>query len=140
MTIVVGYTGTPRGRRALEEAQAHARLRKAPLHLVRYIAHEVGESPTKVREDMRTAEEAEQELDGVRAQLEDAGFTATTAVLHGIYGGAADAVLSEAERTAAELVVIGIRRRSPVGKVVLGSVAQDILLRADCAVLAVKAD
>jgi nucleotide-binding universal stress UspA family protein len=44
-----------------------------------------------------------------------------------------------AEEVNAELLVIGIRRRSPVGKLVLGSNAQDILLRAECAVLAVKA-
>lgn len=51
---------------------------------------------------------------------------------------AADAVLQAAGEHEAELIVIGIRRRSPVGKALLGSAAQDILLAADCPVLGVK--
>ena len=43
-----------------------------------------------------------------------------------------------AASVSADLVVIGLRRRSPVGKLLMGSVAQRILLGADCAVLAVK--
>jgi nucleotide-binding universal stress UspA family protein len=44
-----------------------------------------------------------------------------------------------ADEEGADLIVIGLRRRSPVGKLVLGSNAQDILLSANCPVLAVKA-
>ena len=40
----------------------------------------------------------------------------------------------------ADLIVIGLRRRTPTGKFLLGSNAQEILLDADCPVLAVKAD
>jgi nucleotide-binding universal stress UspA family protein len=50
----------------------------------------------------------------------------------------AEQVLEVAEGTEAELVVIGLRRRSPVGKLIMGSTAQRILLGAHCAVLAVK--
>ena len=47
-------------------------------------------------------------------------------------------VLQVADDTSAELVVIGLRRRSPVGKLIMGSTAQRVLLGAHCAVLAVK--
>ena len=49
-----------------------------------------------------------------------------------------DQVLAVAAEVSADLVVIGLRRRTPVGKLLMGSVAQRILLGADCAVLAVK--
>jgi nucleotide-binding universal stress UspA family protein len=50
-----------------------------------------------------------------------------------------DAVLERLEAdTDVDLLVIGVRRRSPVGKAFLGDVAQRLLLEADVPVLAVK--
>ena len=51
----------------------------------------------------------------------------------------AEDLIAVAEEVAADVIVIGLRRRSPVGKLILGSNAQRILLDAPCPVLAVKA-
>ena len=50
-----------------------------------------------------------------------------------------EALLDVAEEVDASMLVIGIRHRSPVGKLLMGSTAQRILLDARCPVLAVKA-
>ena len=44
-----------------------------------------------------------------------------------------------ASKVDADLIVIGLRKRSQVGKLVMGSNAQEILMAAACPVLAVKA-
>ena len=53
---------------------------------------------------------------------------------------AAEELIRTAETTNADFIVIGLRRRSPVGKLLLGSNAQRVLLDAACPVLAVKAE
>ncbi len=50
----------------------------------------------------------------------------------------ADEMLRVVDDTRAQVIVIGIRHRSPVGKMIMGSVAQQVLLDAPCPVLAVK--
>jgi nucleotide-binding universal stress UspA family protein len=50
----------------------------------------------------------------------------------------ADTVLRVASEVNAEILVIGARRRSPVGKFLLGSVAQTLILDADIPVVVVK--
>ena len=51
----------------------------------------------------------------------------------------AEDLIVVAEETDASLIIIGLRRRTPVGKLILGSNAQRVLLDAPCDVLAVKA-
>lgn len=48
-----------------------------------------------------------------------------------------EAILRVAETVHADLIVIGIRRRTRVGKLLLGSTVVDVLQRAHCDVLAV---
>ncbi len=129
MTIVVGYVPTPEGRAALTAAVAEARLREEPLHVV-------NSSRGDALVDNRFASEAT--LAEVRATLdaEGVGYEIDQQVRG---RDAAEEVVAAAERVRASLIVIGLRRRTPTGKLITGSQAQRILLDAECPVLAVKA-
>ena len=54
-------------------------------------------------------------------------------------GDLGDALLRLVDAVGADLLVIGARRRSPVGKALMGSVAQTVILEANLPVLVVKA-
>jgi len=130
-SIVVGYVPKAEGRAALRRAADEARLRN--LRLVVINSHRGG------REfDREDAIESEAELDEVRNELDKAGVEhEVRQLVRGL--DPAEDLISVAEELDAELIVIGLRRRSPVGKLLLGSNAQRVLLDAACPVLAVKA-
>lgn len=131
MTIVVGYVATREGEAALERALEECLLRKEQLVVIHS-----DRGGTQLSGD--AARENEEELKRVQTRLEDAGVQGE---VRGLVRGKepAEDLLAVADETDAELIVIGLRRRTPVGKLILGSNAQRVLLDAPCAVLAVKA-
>ena len=79
-----------------------------------------------------------EDMEAIEKELSEAGLQHE--VLQPTSGlSAAEEILRIVADRDADLLVIGLRRRSPVGKLFLGSTAQQILLDAPCAVLAVKA-
>jgi nucleotide-binding universal stress UspA family protein len=131
-TIVVGYVPKAEGRAALRRAAEEARLRGARLVVIN--SERGGRSF-----DADEARQHEAELETVRGQLAEAGIEAEVRQL--VRGmDVAEDLIAVAEETAADFIVIGLRRRSPGGKLILGSNAQRILLDAPCPVLAVKAE
>lgn len=129
--IVVGYVPKPEGQAALRLAAEEANLRDASLVVVN--SHRGG------REfDRDDAVQSESQLDEVRSQLEQAGVEYEVRQLVRGMDPAED-LINVAAEVAAELIIIGLRRRTPVGKLILGSNAQRVLLDAPCPVLAVKA-
>jgi nucleotide-binding universal stress UspA family protein len=128
MTVVVAYVPTPEGEAALTAAVTEARRRGEPLHVVNTSR---GDSLV----DRRFA--GEDALRGVRERLDATGLRYE--VEQQVRGReAAEEVVDAAERLDASVLVIGLRRRTPTGKLLTGSTAQRILLDAPCPVLAVK--
>lgn len=124
-TIVVGYVPTPEGEAAWDWAVGQARVSGDRVVVIAAEAPHPDVSPEAVVEQLE-------------ARLVEAGLDHEVVHLAGS-AGAADSILDHARRHDASLVVIGQRRRSPVGKLVLGSTSQRVLLEADCPVVAVKA-
>lgn len=112
MTIIVAVPDSPEGRHALSEAVAEARQFGTDLVAVNL---------------------------GLRA-LDTSGYDGVTVVDR---SGSADrdpaeVVLEAIEEKKATRLVIGVKRRTPVGKALLGSVSQNLLLHSPVPVLAVK--
>ncbi|TDE88948.1 universal stress protein [Occultella glacieicola] len=125
MAIVVGFIATAEGRAALDAGIVEAQRRSDRLLV---IVH-----------GTRGGDEAEVDrtVDEARDLLEASGVGHD--VRHLQRGSdVAEALMGAAEEASADLIVIGLRRRSPLGKLILGSNAQRILLDASCPVLAVK--
>jgi len=129
MSILVGYVPTPVGEAAARAAIAEAKLRDEKLFVVNSVCE-------GALVDKSVASDAD--LERITAAASDAGVE--TSILQSTHtDDLADEVLALAEAHDVSLIVIGLRQRSQVGKFIMGSHAQRILLQADRPVLAVKA-
>jgi nucleotide-binding universal stress UspA family protein len=128
-TIVVGYIPSPEGVAAFERAKDEAVLRAEALVVVN-----TGESGNFAKDSFAKP----QDLEAISSELTQAGLKHEV-VQPTTSGTPAEEILRVVADRDADLLVIGLRRRSPVGKLFMGSTAQQLLLDAPCAVLAVKA-
>jgi nucleotide-binding universal stress UspA family protein len=129
MTILVAYVPRPEGLAALDKGIEIAKRRNE--HLV-----VVNASPGGPKEDASMADALD--VERVEKRLAEPGLNAQFKQF--VRGkNAVEEIEAMAESLPASLLVIGIRKRSAVGKLILGSVAQELLLSVSCPVLAVKA-
>ena len=132
MTVAVAYKVSPTAHLVLREAGREASLRQTGLAVI-----EIIESI-----DLDIADAHRRGLvDEVEKVLGEAGISGVPIEVYLATGedDISDAVLGLAKEAGADVLVIGARRRTPVGKFLLGSFTQAIILDAEIPVLVVKA-
>jgi nucleotide-binding universal stress UspA family protein len=130
MTILVAYIPRPEGHVALDKGIEIAKERNEDLIVVNATPGGSGEDPS--RADPQDVERVEQLLSvsGIKAEFKQF-----------VRGRNAVEELEELVATLpVSVLVIGLRKRSAVGKLIMGSMAQEILMNVPCPILAVKAD
>lgn len=129
--IVVGYDGTERALRAVEEASLLATAVGSALHLVTAVKndelHEFGTGSDRLV--VSDIEMARTRLNKLATELDHLEVSSSAVV-----GGVANVILSEAEAVNADVIVVGNKNVQGLSRV-LGSVAEDIAHNAPCAVL-----
>lgn len=129
MVIIVGYTPTPAGEAAIDHAVAEAHHHGDDLLIVNVSGHSDPPSDTFATDtEIKDLEE--------RLRAEGVRFTIRQLVRG---RSPAEEILALEKDQHVRGIVIGIRHRSPVGKLLLGSTAQRILLEASSPVISVKA-
>ena len=129
MKILVGYDGSDPAKKALQLAREHARAFGAESI---YVLH------SKVTDLPRKEHELdEQDMENVRTSLKKEGFSFETHLsIRNMTPG--DHLVEFAEEHKVDQIVIGVRMRSKVGKFIMGSTAQHVILQAPCPVLSTK--
>ena len=130
MKILVAYNGTDESQAALELAQTHAKIFGARLLVVSSSEGGKGEKPediNKIKGDLENIKKTVSE-DGIDCEVEQ--------LARGLAPGE-DIVLFAEENDIGQIYV-GIRKKSRTSKLILGSTAQYIILKAKCPVTSVK--
>ena len=130
MKILVGIDGSNTSKEALKVAIENARAFKGDLLAITSKATGTTEQAEEIRQAEKTLAKAKQ-------AARDAGVGCETHLL--IRGNSAgEDIVEFAGANSVDLIVVGIKRRSRVGKILMGSTAQYVILRAGCPVLTVK--
>jgi nucleotide-binding universal stress UspA family protein len=125
--IVIGYTADQFGQAALDHGIAEAGRRGTEVLVINSTSGDSYSDPAFAQADQAR---------DVQARLNTSGVPFEWSQPVGV--DAATELLSAMERPNAELLVIGVKHRNPVGKLLLGSVSQRVLLECTKPVLAVK--
>ena len=130
MKILVGYDGSNVAKEAVSTAAKHAAVFKGEIILV----HSMVGGPEVPRKDF---EKAESNLAYEKGLLLDKKIPCKTVLsVRGLEAG--EDLVQLADENEVGEIIIGVRRRSKVGKLIFGSTAQFVVLNAPCPVVTVK--
>jgi nucleotide-binding universal stress UspA family protein len=130
MKILVGYDGSNSAKDALALAKKHATAFNGNVIIVTSLT---GGSVTHAVE----VEHATEDLEKAKQVFDEDGIPCDTKLLvRGMTPG--EDLVAYAGEQAVDEIIIGIKRRSKVGKLLFGSNAQYIIIKAPCPVVTVK--
>lgn len=129
MSVVVGYTPSSQGDAALRAAVRQARRSGEPLVVASHLYYDPEHGSSVADESVVAEALSALDVEGIE-----------TSVRTGDAGDAGEFLLQVAEDCSASMVVIGLRRKSPIGKLSLGAAARRLVISAPCPVLTVKED
>ena len=134
MSVIIGYSPSPQGEAALRAGLREARLLSSPVLVASHAYHDPEHGITTATESF--VQQALREAAAASGEQ----VPATVEVEVGEGRDVGEFLLEVAHRPAARLLVIGLRRKSPIGKLNLGASARRVVLGSPCPVLAVKDD
>jgi len=130
MRILVGYDGSTSAKEALKLARKHALAFKSSVDIV--TSMEKG-----TEQEQQAIEDAERGLEWAKTMFTDKGLDCRTHLLiRGLAPG--EDILEFAKESNVDEIIVGVKRRSKVGKLLMGSTAQYVILQAPCPVVTVK--
>ncbi len=130
MKILVGYDGSNSGKEALDLAKKHAIAFKGEVDVVTSMV----KGTEKERQDM---DQAKRGLEYADVLFKENNIPCKTHLLIRGLSSGEDLVEFAQENNIGEIIV-GVKRRSKVGKLLMGSTAQYVILNAHCPVVTVK--
>jgi len=130
MKILVSYSGTKESEAALDVARAHAKIFDAKLVVVS--SSEGGKG-----EKLEDISKIKNELDRIQKEMSDENIECEVEQLaRGLTPG--EDIVLYAQENDIDQIYVGIRKKSRTSKLILGSTAQFIILKATCPVTSVK--
>ena len=130
MKILVGYDGSNVAKEALALARRHAKTFTASVDIVTSMT----KGTESEREDIQNAERGLEYAKGLF--IEENISCNTHLLIRGLSPG--EDIVEFARENKVDEIIVGVKRRSKVGKILLGSTAQYVILKAHCPVVSVK--
>ena len=130
MKILVGYSDSKATENVMKWALKHGLAFKADVHIITSLE----QSPTLKREQI---DRAESKLENLKKPFKADGIVCETRTSVS-YNSPGEDLVRFAKENGIDEIIIGVKKKSKVGKIVFGSTAQYVILKAHCPVLAVK--
>ncbi len=130
MKILVGYDGSNAGKEALDLAKNHTIAFKGEVDVVTSMV----KGTERERKEM---DQAKRGLEYAEMLFKENSIPCKTHLLiRGLSSG--EDLIEFARENNIDEIIVGVKRRSKVGKLLMGSTAQYVILNADCPVVTVK--